>query len=152
MTNERIRRCLDTGTTVFVGTLDGKGVPSCCRAVAVRSDDELATATVYVPLATSRETIANVATTHRVAIVLTRPIEHAAVQLKGTSTAARLARADEEPFVRSRIDGLADVLHHLGVPRSATRSVAHWPAFAIEMTVDEIYEQTPGPRAGSRLK
>jgi pyridoxamine 5'-phosphate oxidase-like protein len=150
--DERIRFSFASGTSIFVGTVGPSGAPLCCRAIALDSDDDLATATVYVPIATSRDTLANLATTHRLAVVVTRPIEHAAVQLKGTSRTARLASSGEEAFVRSRLDGLADVLDRLGIPRRVTHSFAHWPAFAIEMHVDEIFEQTPGPRAGTRLR
>ncbi len=54
--------------------------------------------------------------------------------------------------MRSRLDGLAEVLDRIGVPRRVTRSFAHWPAFAIEIDVDDVFEQTPGPRAGTRLR
>jgi hypothetical protein len=87
-------------------------------------------------------------------MIVTRylPRSTCAEQLKGTSRTARLARDDEEAFVRSRLDGLADVLDRIGVPRRVTRGFAYWPAFAIEMDVDQIFEQTPGPRAGTRLR
>ena len=152
MTDDRIRCCLGTGTSIFVGTIGADGTPMCCRAIALRSDDDLASATIYVPIATSRDTLTNLATTHRLAVVVTKPVEHMSVQLKGASCTARLARDDEEAFVRSRLDNLAEVLDRIGVPRRATRSFVHWPAFAIEMQVDEIFEQTPGPRAGTRLR
>ena len=54
--------------------------------------------------------------------------------------------------MRTRLDGLADALDRIGVPRRVTRSFAHWPAFAIEIDVDQVFEQTPGPRAGTRLR
>jgi hypothetical protein len=52
---------------------------------------------------------------------------------------------------------LASIFHGVwqsctGVPRRVTRSFAHWPAFAIEIDVDPVFEQTPGPRAGTRLR
>jgi hypothetical protein len=49
------------------------------------------------------------------------------------------------------LEALADVLDSIGVPRRLTRSVAHWPAFAIRIRVEQIFEQTPGPNAGSPL-
>ena len=152
MTDDRIRCCLGTGTSIFVGTIAADGTPMCCRAIALHSDDGLSTATIYVPIATSRETLANLATTRRLAVVVTRPIEHQSVQLKGTSRTARLAREDEEGLVLSYLESLADVLDGIGIPRRATRAFAHWPAFAIEMQIDQIFEQTPGPRAGTRLR
>lgn len=152
MADERIAASLGSGTTVFISTLGTDGMPSCCRAVALRSDDDLATAVVYVPLATSRDVLRDLATTRRLAVVVTKPIEHASIQLKGVSRTARLARDDEEAFVRSRVAGIAQVLERLGIPLRVTMSVSHWPAFAIEMHVEQIFEQTPGPKAGSRLR
>jgi len=152
MAASRIHAALETGTSIFVGTIGADMSPLCCRAIAVQADERLASATVYVPMATSRGTLCNLAATRRVAVVVTKPIEHISVQLKGTSRTARLARDDEETFVRSRLDGLADVLDRIGVPRQITRSFAHWPAFAIEIDVDDVFEQTPGPRAGTRLR
>lgn len=140
------------GTSIFVGTADGNGVPACCRAIALSSSDELKTATVYVPMSTSRDVIANIAATRRVAVVSSYPLDHLTTQLKGTTTNVRLAHDDELELLRDRIDGLADVLHLIGMPRRIVRSITHWPAFAVEMKVEEIYEQTPGPKAGVTLR
>jgi hypothetical protein len=152
MSNARVHRCLESGLSILVGTVDGGGMPSCCRAIALTSGDDLETVTVYVPVATSHETIQNLATTKRLAIVATHPVEHCATQLKGTAIDARLAREDEAPLVRAGIDSLSDILERIGLPRRVTRSVAHWPAFAINMRVEQVFEQTPGPNAGSRLR
>ena len=152
MSDPRVRRCLEEGTSVLVGSVDSQGRPSTCRAIALSSPDDLQTVTVFVPVRTSQETIANVATTHRLAIVATHPVEHLSIQLKGTAGTTRLAREDEAPFVRERLGRFADVLNTIGVPRRITRAVACWPAFAIDMRVEEIYDQTPGPNAGSRVR
>jgi len=44
------------------------------------------------------------------------------------------------------------VLERIGVPRRLVRNVTRWPAFAIEMRVEHVFEQTPGPNAGSRIR
>jgi hypothetical protein len=103
-------------------------------------------------VSTSRDTIANVATTGRLTVVATHPLDHHSVQLKGRAATARLAREDEAGVVRSGFDGFAELLNGIGIPRRVTNAVTRRPAFAIEMQVEEIYDQTPGPKAGSRLK
>lgn len=152
MSNDRIRRAKDGGMSVFVGTVDGEGKPVCCRGIAVDSQDEFRTMTVYVPVDTSQETIANVATTRRIAIGVTQPIEHSALQFKGTTKSVRLARAEEAEFVRSRMSDFAEVLAVIGVPRHTTMRMTHWPAFAIEINVETIFDQTPGPNAGTVIR
>ena len=149
---ERLLKGLEPGVSVIVGSVDSQGNPACCRAVGLRSDDELATATVFVPVATSKETIANVASTRRIAIVTTHPISHCATQLKGIVEQTRLAREDEEEFVVGHLGGFGGVLNTIGYPLRLTRSIVHWPAFALDVRVEEIYEQSPGPKAGTRLR
>jgi hypothetical protein len=96
--------------------------------------------------------IANVATTHRLTVVATHPLDHYSLQLKGRAAAVRLARDDEASVVRRGFDGFAELLNNIGIPPRVTNAVTRWPAFAIEVQVQEIYDQTPGPKAGTRLK
>src|SRR5262245_171526 len=91
MAASRVHRCLEPGTSVLVGTVDPHGAPSCSRAVALRSSDDLRTATVFVPLATSQDIMQNVATTKRLAIAASFPADHCTTQLKGSVVEARLA-------------------------------------------------------------
>ena len=151
-TRERAHRCLEPGLSVVVGSVDAQNVPSCCRAIAISSADDLATVTVYVPVAAGQETIRNVATTKRLAITASNPPDHRTTQLKGATIDARLARDDEHSFLRERLEAFVDVLDKFGFPRRLARSLAYWPAFAVTIRVDEIFEQTPGPQAGHRIR
>ena len=153
MIDERILRvATDGGTSVLVGSADTNAVPACCRGIAVSTDATLTRAVVYVPVATSRDVVANAATTRKLAVMITRVVEHVGVQLKGTVEAIRMAGDDEAPFVRRRLNQFADVLDGIGLPRRIFRSVSHWPAFAVELKVDEVFDQTPGPRAGASIR
>jgi len=152
MPAELARRCLEPGLSVLIGTADPAGTPVSCRGIGIRSDDDLQTITVYVPIATSQETIQNLATTRRVAVGVTHPRDNFSAQFKGSTIEARLAREDEADFVRARLDAFADVLDPIGIPRRVTRSLVCWPAFAVTMRVDQTFDQTPGPRAGRALR
>jgi hypothetical protein len=152
MSDPRAARCLEQNNSVVVASVNDTGEPSTCRALAVASEDGLSTLTVYVPVSTSRDTMANVATTGRLTVVATHPLDHHSIQLKGRGATARLAREDEAGLVRRGFDGFAELLNGIGIPPRVTNAVTRWPAFAIEMKVEEIYDQTPGPKAGTRLK
>jgi len=151
MSKHRLPKFIGPGIALFVGTVDAEGIPSCCRAIALTTKDDFDTVTVYVPAATSQEILANVATTRRVAIVGTEPLSHESIQIKGVTRGVRLAPADDKDFVAGRLEGFAEVLETIGVPRGFTRSVAHWPAFAIDVSVEQVFDQTPGPKAGVQL-
>ncbi|HET7706474.1 MAG TPA: hypothetical protein VFM36_10335 [Thermoanaerobaculia bacterium] len=151
MSEKWAQRCLEGGTSILLSSVDPKGTPACCRAIAVNSTDGFQTVTVYVPVATSREMIANVASTRRMALSVSHPLDYDTVQLKGTTTGVRLARDDEQAFVETRLLEFADVLSEIGLARKFTRAITHWPAFAIDMKVENVFDQTPGPKAGSPM-
>lgn len=138
--------------SLYAGTVGVDGVPVGCRAVALTTNPELSKITVYVPMTTSSDLVAGVAATKRLAVVATYPPDHFSMQLKGTTTAVRLATDDERELVRDRLEGFAEVLYGLGVPMRMVRAVNHWPAFAIDLQVDEIFDQTPGPKAGMPIR
>lgn len=138
--------------SILVGTVSADGTPAACRATAVRADDDLATLTVYVAVATSQETVANVAATRRIAVVCSRPLTHSTIQIKGPVRQVRLAGDDEREFLAERHAAFATELADLGFPKNAVGAVAHWPSFAIELAIEEIFEQTPGPAAGVPLR
>lgn len=152
MATRAAHRCLNPGTTVVVGTVDRDGVPGICRAIAVASDDSLATLLVYLPVATSHATIQDLAATKRVAVTVMNPVDNSATQLKGSLVDVRLAGDAEAGFVRGQVDAFIEALDRLGVPKRLSRSLRYWPAFAVQMRVDQMFEQTPGPQAGSPLK
>jgi len=139
------------GVSVIVGTVDADGIPTCCRGIAISSKDDFDTVTVYVPAATAQETVANVATTRRVAISCSHPLSHESVQIKGLTRGVRLAPAGDEQFVQGSLDEFGAVLEQIGLPLRVTRSVAHWPAFAIDVSVEQVFNQTPGPKAGQAI-
>jgi hypothetical protein len=149
---ERTLRCLEPGLSVLIGTADAAGTPVTCRGIAIRSDDDFQTITVYLPVVTSHDTIQNLATTRRLAVAVTHPQDSFSTQFKGTTLEARLAREDEAGFVRARLDAFADVLDRIGIPRRMTRSLAHWPAFAVTLRVEQTFDQTPGPHAGNAVR
>ena len=152
MIDARVQRCLGSASSVLVGTVDLQGRPSCCHAAAIKPDDDLKTVAVYLPIATSQQIIQDIANTHRLAVSATHVIDHFSIQLKGTAHTARLAGEGEAAFVEHHHEAFADVLLRLGVPRRITRSIAHWPAFVVDMHVEEVFEQTPGPNAGAPLR
>lgn len=152
LADERVRRSLVEGRSVLVGSVDAAGLPACCRAVALVVAPDAQSLTVYLPVATSADVIANLATNGRLAVVCSDPLTHGTLQLKGRRRAVRLARADEAGIVDAWVERFAGVLEQVGLPRRRTLSLTRWPAFAVELEVEAVFEQTPGPRAGELMK
>jgi hypothetical protein len=133
---------------VIVGSVDSTGVPSCAHACALRVTPESSTVTVYLPVATCQTILADVATNGRLAVTTANPLDNATVQLKGKTQRVRMAPESERAFVDSRVAVYAHSLEVIGFPTTHTKGIVSWPAFAVDLLVDGIFEQTPGPRAG----
>jgi len=152
LSDPSIVRYLSSGMVIVVGTVDAAGWPVTCRAVALVGHDDGLGVTVYMPVATSAETIANLATSGRIAIVSTCPADHGTIQLKGRSREVRVADEREAEIVAGQVELVADALDRIGLPRRMTRSLVSWPAFAVDVDVESVFDQTPGPRAGALVK
>jgi len=152
LSHESIARQIGPGRSVLVGTVDPSGWPVACRGVGLSLDEDRQGFTVYVPVDTGAETVANVATNGRIAVVSSEAVSHESLQLKGRIRAVRIARDDEEARVRESVEQFADVLDRVGLPRGVTRTMTCWPAFAIEVAVEAVFDQTPGPRAGTLVR
>ena len=151
MSTARLQEWLTEGASIIVGTADAEGVPATCRAIALSAREDGETLVVHLPAATAHETLANIATTRRMAVVASHPLSHRTVQVKGVTRGVKRASPSEEAFVRARWEAFCGVLAEIGVPRRVTHRIAHWPAFAVEMSIEEVFDQTPGPNAGAPL-
>jgi hypothetical protein len=152
LSDEAVQRQLAPGTSILVGTVDPSGWPACCRGVALVVHPDREGVTVYVPVATAAETVANIASNGRVAVVSSEIVSHVTVQLKGRARAVRIAGEAEAEAVHAHFDRFIDALDSVGLPRGIGRALSRWPAFAVDLAVEAVFEQTPGPRAGQLVK
>ncbi|MDB4971826.1 MAG: hypothetical protein JWN48_167 [Myxococcaceae bacterium] len=139
------------GVSLLVGTCDASLTPHCLRATGLRVHEDGNHVTVYLPEVTSRNTVTDVTANPRVAVLLSQPLTHRSFQLKGVVT--KLGPAPEEalPLVEEYLSGFARVLETVGMPYEVVTMISHWPSIALEVQVEEVFLQTPGPGAGARI-
>jgi hypothetical protein len=142
---------LAQGVSLLVATCDTNAVPECMRAVGLKLSPERDRATVYLPSPTSQETRSNLLVNGRIALLASYPLDHRSLQLKGAVTRVELADPSALPFVQSYVDRFASVLEVVGMPPDLVRMISHWPAFAVDFSIEELFVQTPGPGAGAPL-
>lgn len=149
--SEALAKRLEIAGAVCVGSVDSMGMPSCAYGAALKVTPGSSTVTVYMAVETCQTILADIATNGRLAISTADVTTDATVQLKGKTTRVRMAPESERAFVEARVAVYARGLTFCGYPESHTRGIVHWPAFAVDMQVEAIFEQTPGPRAGTVL-
>lgn len=121
------------------------------RATGLRIHPDGLHVTVYLPAATSRNTVTDVTENPRVAILVSQPLSHRSFQIKGAVTQVAQAPDDARAFIEEYLAGFARVLETIGMPYEVVMMLSHWPSLALEVRLSELYLQTPGPGAGARL-
>jgi hypothetical protein len=142
---------VESGVSILVGTTDDRLRPACMRALGARISQDRTSVTVFLPEATARATLANLAANGRIAVAFSRPLDHRSIQIKGACLGTRLASHDDRGTQERYRAAYFEQLHAVGVPRSVARRIAWWPSVAVDVAVTELFEQTPGPAAGRRL-
>lgn len=136
---------------VHVATRDAALVPDEVMAAAAVPGPDGRCVTVYLPLAISETALANLRENGEIAVVLSQPLTHRTVQLKGRVEELRAAREDERAEVERLAAAFDAEVAAIGLPPAALRRRNRWPCAAATFAVREAYEQTPGPRAGEPL-
>ncbi len=142
---------LESGLSALVGTCDSSLRPTCCRAVGVVVRDGGSRVTVFVPEVVGAKTVADLRENPRLALTLSHPMTHRTIQLKGRVDAVRVAAPEERAVVSRYLEALARSVGTVGMPRGRVAQLTHWPAWALDFTVADLFTQTPGPRAGKPL-
>jgi hypothetical protein len=142
---------LQDGVGVHVGTRNRDFQPNGARAIAIRVEDDRQHLLVYLAGVAAERVLPDLHATGLAAVVLARPTDERACQVKGTFVASRPATDDERAGALEQWNKFLDNLEYIGIPRS---SAATWIAVAdvaVRLKVTAVFEQTPGPEAGKAL-
>jgi hypothetical protein len=150
--SEELAAFLESGLAIVVATRDGELQPDGAVAWAARVHDDRTRLTLFLYDDAAREMMRNLKAHPQIAIDFDRPTTHRACQVKGIVVSSRKARAPEKPIVEQQVNGFASDLEEIGIPRAMTTGWTTWPCTAFEVEVTELYEQTPGPGAGERMR
>jgi len=151
MVSEEHVTFIESGVSVLVGSRDAKMSPTGMRGIGVKVHADRKVLTVFLPNATGERTLANLRANGRIALTFTRPIDHRSMQLKGKAHAFRAATEDERPLLESAVEAWARYLEVVGLPRALGSRLTYWPSTAVDVVVESIFHQTPGPSAGTRM-
>ena len=140
---------LEGGLGIHIGSRTARLEPNGARALAVKVDDDRLHLTVYVAEVASRRVVPDLRANGGIAVGFARPIDERACQIKGIFVDVRPAADAERRVIEQQFDGFRDNLERIGIPRIGTGAWITWPAVAIRLRATAIFEQTPGPDAGT---
>lgn len=149
-----IRFLEDRANIGFAGTRDANLVPSGHRVSGWRVDQEGQTLTALVSIVSSPRLLEALLDNGRIALTFEEAGAHETYQIKGRYLSHRpvqpaeieIASATRERFARS----MRSLYNDEAVTALLTASMLA-PVLAVDVRVDEVFVQTPGPGAGARI-
>jgi hypothetical protein len=142
---------LQEGVGIHVGTCNQRLEPNGARGLAVAVEDDGAHLWVYVAEEATTRLLPDLAEYGRAAVSFGRPVDDRACQVKGDLVSVRPAEGHERELIRTQFEGYLASLERIGIPRAGTANWALWPAVAIRLRATAVFEQTPGPAAGTPI-
>lgn len=151
MLTEAVLNFLAVARSVSAGSCNALRQPFATRCAAVRVVPDRQLLQLFIGAAISETLVRNVTETRRLAVQISHPADHRTLQLKGRTLRVDTAPESDRGYVERWVQELAQVVDAIGMPYDRVMRMAHWPAMLIEMRVEHIYLQTPGPGAGAPL-
>ena len=140
---------LEDGAAFYLATRDAENQPDVAVLSGAVQGADPGTLTVYMAEGWA-QCIANLRDNGRAAVTVARLADYRTFQLKGVCLGIRAAREDERPLIARQHDAFARAadFEQLG---HVVRSWSYWPSVAVELRVEQVFAQTPGPGAGQKV-
>ena len=138
---------------MVAGTRDAALRPAHVCVVGAVVDDDRRNVTFYVPESRSARLLSDLRDNGRVAFSFGLA-SHEAYQLKGTYLSSRPTTDEDialQDAYRLRLFGAFRKVYPEEMAKPYALGVAYQPGVAVTFRVDEVYVQTPGPGAGTRM-
>jgi hypothetical protein len=137
---------------IHIGTRNQRFEPNGARALAVRVEPDGAHLVVYLAEIAATRILPDLEANGQAAVSFGRPVDDKACQIKGTFVGVRPAGPEERPEIVAQFESFLDNLEEIGIPRRLAQRWPTWPCLAIRLKATAVFEQTPGPGAGERVR
>jgi hypothetical protein len=142
------------GVSVIAASHDFANRPSIMRAVGSSIAPDGRAITIFLSRPQSRQLLADVASTGRIAVVFSEPSSHRSVQVKGVRAAIREGGPEDLPVLHRYLKSMERELALIAFgPEFARAMLSHRLEDLVAITFEPVsaFDQTPGPKAGSPL-
>jgi hypothetical protein len=152
MFGSELTSMIEAGAGLILGTVDGDGAPRGIRAWGARVVDVDGQRVRIVLTADDRRVVDNLAG-GKAAFTAADVRTLRSVQLKGRVVIVEPPTPDDVELTRAQIDRFFEAVNQTdGNPLEQMELMLPTEMVAIEVLVEEEYDQTPGPAAGAALR
>jgi len=142
---------LEEGLSIYVGTRDAGLRPNGARGLAALVEDGGRHMVVHLAQIAAARLLPDLESNSQIAVSFGRPVDDRACQVKGLFVETWPASDRERAAIEAQWERFLRQLEQIGIPRPATMGWVRWPAVGIRLKVTAVFEQTPGPGAGTPL-
>lgn len=154
MIPDRVVDVLHGPAFMQIGTRDEALRPAHAFVVGAVVHDDRRTVTVFVSTTRSERVLRDLTQNGRIALGASLP-SHEAYQVKGRYVSSRptddAERARQEAYRAALLSATLQAGYPEAIARPLTLGLAYTPSVAITFLAEEVYLQTPGPGAGTRM-
>ena len=141
----------ESGSALIVATVDADNIPEAARGWGVEVLDGGTRLRVLLG-GDDERTLANIGATGRIAVTATNVTNHVSLQAKGIGTTDGCETAADQARRRAFTAEFFRLVSETdGVPVELLERLLPESFVAVEMTVEEVFDQTPGPVAGRQV-
>jgi hypothetical protein len=142
---------LGAGVAVVAATRDAELRPEITRAWGPLISPDACELRVCLSAAPDSRTLANLRDNGDFAATFSLPTTYRSVQIKGTLRTLDEPTPEDIARAEAHLAAFVDEAVQVGVPRAICSRFAERPFVAVTIGIAELYDQTPGPRAGAAL-
>jgi hypothetical protein len=153
MIPDRVVEVIHGPAFMHVGTRDAELRPAHAFVVGAVVNEDRRTVTFFVAESLSERILRDLRDNGRVAFTVGL-VSHEAYQLKGTYASARAADEREVALQEAHLAKMLAAARQAFPEEFATaliRAIPYRPSVAVTFQVEEVFLQTPGPGAGSKI-
>ena len=136
--------------SIIVGSRDASLRPHLLRAVGCRLSADRRRVTLLVPERSSGDVLNDLRDNGRIAVVFSEPTSNRTVQLKGSDASIGPCGPDDAALAERYVQGFVEEIGRLGFNARLAHTILSRDdtLVAVQFTIAEAFEQTPGPSAG----
>ena len=151
MVLEKLVDFIHSPTFMFVGTRDEKLCPSFNRVFGAIVNQDRETITFFVPEILSEKMLRNLKDNGRIALTIVEMPSHETYQFKGAYISERESNDKETALQDVYCNQMISLMQKLGTHEEYWEGLVYKPSVAVTFRVEDIFNQTPGPRAGENM-
>lgn len=144
----------DGRISITAASRDVRRLPSVVRAASCRLDGSRCQLTLLLATRQAAQLLADIDATGAIAAVFSEPSTHRTLQFKGSDARRSEVLPGDDARVAAHQGAFVDEIVPLGYTRELALTIHDVPAgelSAVTFSVDAVFEQTPGPKAGAKV-